>query len=325
MNNLRSTYTQNNGETANVCAVVVTFNRRELLEQTLLSYEEQTCQFSALIIVDNASTDGTKAFLDTYETKHHGKFKTYVFHLPKNSGGAGGNAFGIQKAIELTDCRWIFISDDDAFLASDMLDQFVSYETQHKQMNVVAYASAVYHGTQLELEQRSRINRTPLRIKRTWVPSSEYQKPSFDFDLLTFVGAFISRLAVEKVGYPDPGFFIHYDDTEYSCRLRKNGRIICLPACHVDHRDAFGSPLKITWRTFYDIRNRGYTIRKHFGLWYYWVFKLRTRLLSTGLYARLVKRYSPATIAMTKRALSAAGHSKLNVDEIYNPNNHEEF
>src|SRR5947208_2050021 len=42
-----------------VCAVVVTFNRRELLRECLLALREQTRRPQRVIVVDNASTDGT--------------------------------------------------------------------------------------------------------------------------------------------------------------------------------------------------------------------------------------------------------------------------
>jgi GT2 family glycosyltransferase len=309
-------------KTANVCAVVVTFNRCSLLKKALETYDAQTLRFSFLVIVDNASVDGTKEYLDDFEKSHP---SVRVFHLPKNIGGAGGNAFGLQKAVELTACSWFFVSDDDAFLSSDLLEQFVSFRTSHPQQNGVAYASAVYHGSQLELEHRSRITKKLFRIKRSWVPAKEYQQPFFSFDLLTFVGAFFSRKAIEQVGFPDPGFFIHYDDTEYSCRLRKIGSLFCLPACKVDHQDAFGNPVKITWRTFYDVRNRAFTIRKHFGNWYYSMFKLWTLLTSTGLCGVLVKHYGHSTRSLFVKALRSSKKNGLTIDDVYNPDYHQEL
>ena len=45
------------------CAVVVTYNRKELLIECLESLRKQTKPLNAIYIIDNASTDGTPNLL----------------------------------------------------------------------------------------------------------------------------------------------------------------------------------------------------------------------------------------------------------------------
>ncbi len=51
-----------------VVAVVVTYNRRELLQTTLEGIVAGTRVPDAVVIVDNASTDGTAEFLQQYQS-----------------------------------------------------------------------------------------------------------------------------------------------------------------------------------------------------------------------------------------------------------------
>ena len=46
-----------------VCALVVTYNRRALLDECLRAIDAQTVRPAELILVDNASTDGTPELL----------------------------------------------------------------------------------------------------------------------------------------------------------------------------------------------------------------------------------------------------------------------
>ena len=71
-----------------VVAVVVTWNRRQLLEESLAALAAQTHRLSQVVVVDNASTDGTTALLrESYADLD-------VVHLDENTGGAGASPSG---------------------------------------------------------------------------------------------------------------------------------------------------------------------------------------------------------------------------------------
>ena len=97
-----------------ICAIVVTYNRLELLKMTIERLLNQTRKLDEIIIINNASTDGTKEFLDGM------KDKVTVKTLSKNLGGAGGFSEGIKFAYEKGhDYFWIM--DDDTIAESNSL------------------------------------------------------------------------------------------------------------------------------------------------------------------------------------------------------------
>ena len=67
-------------------AVVVTFNRKELLRRNLAALTSQTHSDLDIMIIDNASTDGTREYVDDIVKANN---ITYVC-LKENIGGAGG-------------------------------------------------------------------------------------------------------------------------------------------------------------------------------------------------------------------------------------------
>ena len=53
-----------------IAAVVVTYNRLALLKECLDAISRQTYQVYKMVVVNNASTDGTTEFLQKIDNKH---------------------------------------------------------------------------------------------------------------------------------------------------------------------------------------------------------------------------------------------------------------
>ena len=81
-----------------VCALVVTYNRRALLEECLRAIEAQTVRPDELILVDNASTDGTRELLR--EGGYLDRPDVTYLRLDENLGSSGGFARGFEAARE---------------------------------------------------------------------------------------------------------------------------------------------------------------------------------------------------------------------------------
>lgn len=246
----------------NIGVVLVTFNRLEMLKVSLDKYACQTKKPLYLIVVDNCSTDGTKGYLDEWKAVDEG-FEKQVITMPCNSGGAGGFYEGMRAALN-KNAEWIWLADDDAFPREDALAQMQKgYEQDHD--SVVAYCGAVYDHNQIRPGHRNIITQTyGLHIMHA-APLSNYEKDGFDIDVLSYVGALINVDALKKVGLCKKDFFIYYDDQEHSLRLRKVGRIVCVPSCIIDHNQKFSDKFSVSWTQFYAIRNELIMYKQHFS------------------------------------------------------------
>ena len=102
-----------------VAAVLVTYNRVELLKIAIDSLEKQTIELKNIVVVNNNSTDGTEDYLRSIASD-----KIQFITLKKNTGGAGGFSAGINYAYKL-DIDYVWIMDDDAIASPSALEELL--------------------------------------------------------------------------------------------------------------------------------------------------------------------------------------------------------
>ena len=93
-----------------VAAVVVTYNRQAKVGETLDRILAQTRAPDWIIVVDNASTDGTDQVLASYCSDR----RVIVYRLQRNMGGAGGFSAGMARGYELG-ADFVWLMDDDCY------------------------------------------------------------------------------------------------------------------------------------------------------------------------------------------------------------------
>ncbi|OED30504.1 glycosyltransferase family 2 protein [Methanosphaera sp. WGK6] len=233
-----------------VCAVVVTFNRKELLIKCLDSLLNQTLKPDAIYIVDNNSTDNTPELLKqnnyltqtsiintneiwTSQTKYD-EVKIKYIHLPENIGGAGGFYHGVKEAYD-DNYDFIWIMDDDAFPTKTCLENLKPYFNLE---DTVGLASL-----KLDLEDNILYHHRGYFNFKHGLPIQEHitdediKNPVKDIDMVSFVGLLVKREAITKIGFPKKEFFIHTDDLEYCIRLRSVGKIKLIPKSIIKHAE----------------------------------------------------------------------------------------
>ncbi|MCG7322050.1 glycosyltransferase family 2 protein [Arsenicicoccus bolidensis] len=210
-----------------VAAVVVTYNRRELLEQTLAGLEQQSRPVDKIFVIDNASTDETEAYLASraFTVEHR------VVRLPENTGGAGGFSEGTRLAYE-EGFDGVWLMDDDTIPREGALAPLVTTlgDAEERLGFRPSFACSMVlwkDGSMCEMN-------TP---EPTW----DWIRPlalGADYTLMkscSFVSVLVTRQAIHAVGLPSANFFIWYDDAEYTQRLSKYRPGVFVPASKVDH------------------------------------------------------------------------------------------
>ncbi len=270
----------------NCQAVIVTYNRLELLKECLNAVLKQTVPFQQIIIVNNACTDGTSEFLEGF--KQNPKFR--IVEQEENTGGAGGFYSGLALAKQ-SSADWVLLIDDDAILRPDYMEQLLTYAANHP--DHAALAGAVYVNGQIDINHRRRLDSKLFFVEHA-MELENYERRSFACDCGTFCGMLISGRALQQIGLPRKMYYIWYDDTEYSLRLgefqcrrfpgleemlgapdhvkKKNGYagIMVIPEAILDHKtslppEGMGLLERTTWRHYYGYRNRMDTAKMHFG------------------------------------------------------------
>lgn len=243
----------------NIGVVVVTFNRLEMLKHALECYENQSYKPEFLLVVNNASTDGTDEFLKTWSSAES-SIRKDVLNLSENIGGAGGFCEGMKRAVS-EGVEWLFLADDDAFPEPDCLFYIAKGINNHPTAGAIC--SAVVNLGNVDISHRRRLRTTFFKCLLSTVPSNEYLD-DFKMDIFSFVGTAISTRAIRNLGFPKSDYFIWHDDLEYSLRFLDKSDVYCCPRSRIYH-DIKGSTEKYSWKHYYGLRNELDYLNVHFG------------------------------------------------------------
>lgn len=250
-----------------LAAVVVTFNRLAQMRVTLKRLLAGPVDH--LVVVDNGSRDGTREWLGELDDP-----RLLTLLSEENRGGAGGFNAGLRAAVERFDPDWCVVMDDDARPAPQALERFRALAPEAQNAGWEALAAAVYFpaGGICEMNRPSRNPFwSPWHFLCTAIgggragfhlPDSAYREGALvEIDAASFVGLFLSRAAISRVGYPDGSLFIYGDDLIYTLGLRKaGGRIGFAPGIAFEHDTATyadDQPFRhnALWKVYYNYRN----------------------------------------------------------------------
>ena len=214
-----------------VTVVVVTWRGRDLLGHCLESLAAQTADHEVLV-VDNASSDGTADVLRRFPGIR-------VIRTPVNLGFAGGAQIGLEEA----GTEFVAFLNDDATAEPTWLAELLDAADAHPR------AAAITSLLLLDGTDPPRVNNAGVVLlpslygadRAAGRLASEVSAPA---EVWGFSGgaALLRRDAALAVGGFPVRFFLYYEDTDLSWRLRLAGRSIrYAPAAVVHHRHAASS------------------------------------------------------------------------------------
>jgi hypothetical protein len=233
-----------------VTVIVVTWQGADLLDGCLDSLAGQTVPHRVLV-VDNASTDGTAALLAARQPP------VEVITLASNTGFAGG----IAAALPLVTTRCVALLNNDAAAEPDWLEQSLAALGSDPDTAAVTARMLLWP----EPERPARINNAGVCLVKGGYGTDRgfgepdgapYDEPAEVFGFSG--GAAVLRTdAVRAVGGMPAAFFLYYEDTDLAWRLRLAGwRIRYEPQARVFHRHAATTDLRSDLFAFHTERNR---------------------------------------------------------------------
>lgn len=260
-----------------VTAVVVTYNRIDLLKECLQALREQKVDRDTqldIFLVDNASTDGTKEWIDGMVSAGDAEDRRiYATHLAENTGGAGGFYTGMKWAYEHgADAIWIM--DDDTIPQADalqkLLDGMMCAGNEVAPQDEIGFVSSTVLWTDGSPCQMNHQHYVGQEVTVSGKGAEESALTLQAVDSATFVSLLFTRVAVENKGLPVKEYFIWGDDKEYTLRISET-----YPCYHVKESVAIhkmktnaGSNIVIddierVPRYFYAFRNDLCTAKRH--------------------------------------------------------------
>jgi len=237
-----------------VVAIIVTYNRKELLRNCIeaLLNSSYPCD---LLVIDNNSTDGTKDHIQNFLNE-----ESIIYHnTGENLGGAGGFQVGIKLAVQRK-YSYIWLMDDDTIVHKDALEKLM--EADQKLKGNYGFLSSIAYW-----KDGSICN---MNVQRVGIHKKiEEYKEITPIIMATFVSFFVKAETVMNVGLPIKEFFIWADDLEYSRRISRSMKCYAVPDSIVEHHMESNEKVNVAkdspdrmWRYDYLYRNEVYVYRR---------------------------------------------------------------
>lgn len=235
-----------------VSVVILNWNAKKITGDCIQSVLEQSHKSYEIILVDNASSDGS-----TKELKKRFK-KIKVVENKKNLGYAGGNNSGLKACTG----DYILILNNDTVLDKDFLRALIKNKEKGDILGVKNY---YFDKKNILWAVGSELNRFTARA--SLVGNKEIDHGQYDQTSPPYIvgsSMFIKKEVFKRIGYFDESYFCYFEETEWQTRAINAGyKIGFVPQAKLWHRVAYSSggstsPLS----AYYLVRNRAHYIRK---------------------------------------------------------------
>lgn len=222
-----------------VCALVVTYNRKDLLLECLEALKKQSYPPKAILIVDNYSALDTLTLLHengyigyfsasfegcggnlvySVSTKDNVLIDVHYLRLDFNSGGAGGFSAGMRYFYSNTKYDHLWLMDDDSKPSVSALHELVvSYQDLSSRQPKLGYLCSQVQwvdGSQCVMASPKLSSYDGLEL---FGKNSQVIK----IESSAFVSLMIRRELIQEFGLPYKEFFIWADDLEYTSRINQ--------------------------------------------------------------------------------------------------------
>lgn len=212
-------------EEKKVIAVIVTYNRKELLKECIEAILSQNYNNCNILVVDNASTDGTKEYIGSLLKNDRVIYR----NTGSNLGGAGGFNYGIKEAY-MIGCDFVWLMDDDTIVFKDSLQELIeASNVLDDEFGFLASTVVWKDKTPCIMNKQD--------IEKGWYKSSHFLKYGIlNIKRSTFVSMLVPTKVINNVGLPIKEFFIWGDDMEYTNRISKKYKCYLAGKSQVLHK-----------------------------------------------------------------------------------------
>lgn len=235
--------------------IILTWNKKDYVLTLLECVRNLDYKNFEVVVVDNASTDGTvEAISERFADVH-------LIVNKENLGGTGGFNTGMKYALGKGGYDYLWLLDNDVEVDSQALTKLVQVIESSKDIAITG--SAMYDLTDKDrlIELGYFIELARGRFNNN-MPAEPDKNEFMIVDSVSSCSLCVSTEAIAEVGIWDESYFIYCDDVDWNIRFGKKGyKTACVPGSKIWHVPWL---FKIGFPTaYYSNRNMMYLMSKH--------------------------------------------------------------
>ena len=267
-----------------IAAIIVTFNRINLLLEVIKSVKKEIDSTGIIIIVDNDSNDNTnqilfdKGVIDNnfkgYDSigelsvKTENNLKIIYLRLKNNLGGSGGFYYGVKLALE-EKWSWLWFLDDDAKPKTGCLTELLKHEAQADVLVPLRISDSIdireFPAIKFNMKNPFLKEVRDVSFYKNFEKIEDFPE-TIEVEDFSFEGPLIKRKIIEEIGLPKKDIFISGDDTDYALRIltKYKKKHLLITKAIIERLDSSKtSPDIPLWKEYYLKRNYYYTHFKY--------------------------------------------------------------
>jgi GT2 family glycosyltransferase len=211
-----------------ISVIIVNWNGEKFLERCLVALMAQTVKPYEIILVDNASTDGSMDIIRRFPTVR-------LLLQDQNAGFARGNNLAIEAASETSE--WIALINPDAFAEPGWLEALLTAAERHPVFDMFG-SKLVNADDPMLLDGMGDAYHVSGRVWRLGhgTPAQTSVKDVCEVFSPCAAAAFYRRSALLELGGFDEDYFCYVEDVDLGFRLRLAGhRCLYVPQSVAHH------------------------------------------------------------------------------------------
>ncbi len=206
---------------------------------------------AAIVVVDNASGDGSAEQIATWLESYAGEIPVDLIRSKTNSGFSGGHNQGLAARA----AGHYLILNSDAVLRSGFFKAIMQTASQNPDAGLIAprlegddgvtqNSHFRFHGVTSEMMRAASTGPLSRLFKHREIALGPDPRPQ-DVEWASFACILLNGAMVAEIGPMDEGYFLYYEDSEYCLRARHRGWpiVLCPEAVAVHFRGGSG-PVK---------------------------------------------------------------------------------
>lgn len=223
--------------TPKILAIIVNWNKKEYLKNLLESLERLEGTPFDIVVVDNASSDGSPGFVR--ENFPH----VHVHETGDNLGGTGGfNAGMCYGLTHEKGYEYFWLLDNDVKVHAGALDALFRVMQSDPMIAIAGSTILDMEDESNVLEAGARIDWRTLGLDHNASGPRSRIRPgqTFECDYVAACSLLARVRAIEQVGIWDPVYFLYFDDVDWGIRMKQAGwRVVATSDSLIEHENYF--------------------------------------------------------------------------------------